>query len=269
MRKGLFIVGIVLAVIGAILAAVAFVGPGQSVNIPPVSSQSAEVLTVNFIGSGTVSLSWTGGSSGTTVEVYSCSDSSCSSSGALSGGGNVVARGSGASGSISFASSGTSYYAVIESGSAGGVTATAKLSGLTTLSLIGLILLVLGAIVAVLGWRLAPRVVVAGEEEPETPEGSNVPPPGTYGSSEPAPSTTSSGTYTPPPSVYTLPPQPEQAEEGSGSGAAVGPARMTTAPPTAPGARPPVQCKNCGTWNEAWITNCRWCKRTLSSTGGG
>ena len=46
--------------------------------------------------------------------------------------------------------------------------------------------------------------------------------------------------------------------------------RVTSAPPARPpaagSARAPLKCANCGTMNEPWLTNCRWCKRPLAST---
>jgi hypothetical protein len=35
----------------------------------------------------------------------------------------------------------------------------------------------------------------------------------------------------------------------------------------APGQRPYIKCASCGTMNEPWLHNCRWCKRPLESTG--
>jgi hypothetical protein len=56
---------------------------------------------------------------------------------------------------------------------------------------------------------------------------------------------------------------PPAAEEDAGT---IQPPVSPAAQPGA-GPRPNIQCSHCGAWNEPWITNCRKCQRTLTSTG--
>src|SRR5271156_2016905 len=91
MRKGLLITGIILLVIG--LASIAYpLTVGAPVTIPAFPSQIGPIPPI--VGSGTYTVTWSGGTSSTYVVLYQCLSSACSSVGA------ILANGTGASGSI-------------------------------------------------------------------------------------------------------------------------------------------------------------------------
>lgn len=157
MRKGWLIGGIVLLVIGAIITAVAFSGSTQSESLP---SGSCLVLTPATVGSDSVDFSWSGGSSGTTIELVD----NCNSL-------NVLQSGGGSSGSFSYSlASGTTYGLANIGGGSPSVTLTQH--GITILELIGIVLLVLGVLLAVVGAIRKPRMrpAMAAEDSPTTME---------------------------------------------------------------------------------------------------
>ena len=144
---------------------------------------------------------------------------------------NPVGSGSGASGSISFSISPGHVYGIVQSGNVGGLTITANESAITYGMLIGIALAIIGLLLAIVGWRARAKLPAPAPEAPPAaaPE-----------ASEPA---AASEDVTAPPA--------------------------DAAPAAGPGGRPPIQCGHCKTWNEPWLTNCRWCKRPLGTTGGG
>jgi hypothetical protein len=215
MRKGMLIVGIVLLVIGAILAGYAFSATSQTLTIVP---GSAVQPSTNTIGSDPVTISWSGGTSTTTVTLWSAS-AGCSNP-------MAVASGTGASGSFSATLTAGGTYCITAGTST--VSVTVDTHGITFLEMIGLVLLIIGVILAAVGAIRKPRVRPVGT--------------GAQTAAEVSAAATEAGS-----DVYTAGPE---------------------APSTPPaGARPNQVCSHCGTTNEAWLTNCRSCKRPLSSTG--
>ncbi len=222
MRKGVLITGIILLVLG--LGSIAYpMVIGGPVTIPELPSQIGPIPPI--IGSGTYTVTWSGGTSSTYVVLYQCVDSSCSSIGA------ILANGTGASGSFKATLTAGDSYGLFEDGTPISVSGTATDMGITPLVLIGVILVVVGLILTLFAFmsrgRRAGRGVVA--DEPVTPAES------------------------PPPSN-----EPDQGTIQAAIPAA--------AQPTA-GVRANLKCSHCGAWNEPWLTNCRKCQRTLTSTG--
>ena len=253
----MLVAGIVVAVVGLLLLLLLGLGSSTSAEIPafPGAEEVTPPLTVGGIPS-TISVSWSGAAAGTQVQVYLCKDSSCSSLG------GSVASGSGTSGSLSFGYSAGSTYAITETGTSGGVSATLAIHGLLVLGVVGIVLIVLGALVAGIGWRRAPKVR-AVEPEPEAPGsemiyGVETERPSTLTPESSAPWTAASSSATPAAEAPAEEPMPVRAP----------PARPTDVPTTQAGGRPPIQCRACNTWNEPWLVNCRWCHRALTTTGG-
>lgn len=221
MRRGLLIIGILVLVVGLVLVVLPFLSSTTEA-VPPGYVYK---FTPTFLGSGTVTVSWSGEPATTQVELYSCADAAC-------GSGNAIATGQGSSGSISASLQGGQSYGIQTSGSAGAsVALTLKAVGLSPLVLVGVVLLVIGAIVAVLAFR---------RRAPAAP-----------GAAAPAPAETAAE-----PEAATAAPAETPAASAS-----------APAPAAAPGTRPPLQCSYCGTLNEVWLTNCRKCKRPLKTTG--
>jgi hypothetical protein len=210
MRKGLLVVGIVLLIIGAALLAVGFssslttsVPAGECLNYTPTT-----------LGSDPVTVSWSGLSSSSSVTLSSTGD--CSPS-------TLIASGTGASGSFTATlTTGTTYGIAVSSGT-GSVTVASH--GFTVLELIGIVVLILGILLAVVAVVRKPKVRAA--PEPQT-------------AAQVSDAATDAGT-----DLYT-----------AGPGAAA----------LTPGARANQVCTYCGATNEAWLTNCRSCKRPLAST---
>ena len=252
MRRGMFIAGLVVLVLGILLVVVGLVVQSGS-QTQYVPGGSALSLTPNSVGSASLSLSWSGGSSST--EIYVATGTlACPP-------GGVVAQGQGASGSISATlSSGTTYYvlACTSSGAGASVDVSYTTSSFSILMLIGVIIAVLGAVVAVLGVRLKPRVrpVVSVSREPvsEVPAYTMPTPIGPDSQySQPVPPVGVRPETPPPPARFMPASEPV-------------PNSQTSPPPG--GVRENVVCASCGTVNEPWITNCRKCRRPLSHTGG-
>ncbi len=257
MRKGVLIAGIVVLVLGGLIAAYAFVDSTQSTTIPSPSTGLGLDFTPSLIGSGTVKLSWSDASSQFRFSVYQCATSACSSPS-----GAALAEGSGASGSVSFTASGGQWYAVDASaGSSQAVPVSVDVSGLTILLLIGIVILAVGALIALLGVRMKAKVklVEAPEEEPVKEMFVTTPFSGVQDASAAAPEAAAPA-YRPEaaePSgpVYFEP--TTSASTASGGGPTGG----------APAARGPIVCPSCGTMNDFWLTNCRNCRRPLTVTG--
>jgi hypothetical protein len=239
MRKGRVIVGIILVVIGLVLAVVPFF-ESASVNVP--QDPLAYNFSPNIIGSGTVTISWSGGSAGTSIEVLPCSGGTCY------GQSTPLASGSGSSGTLSFSAQGGSSYALTETNSTSTVTAKVTISGLQPLELIGIAVVVVGAFFAVLGLR-RPRSTRAAAPE--------VAPTETYLAPPPASETVMTGPQAMPSAAPSQPVEETVVEA---------PPAPSSVPPGGSG-RPSRKCGHCGTMNEPWITNCRKCKRPLASTG--
>jgi hypothetical protein len=169
MRRGLFVAGIVVLVLGIVLAgaSLAIQAMSTSVSIP---AGSADQLTPSGIGSTSVSISWSGADSSTTVYLISGSPTCSSPSG-------IVAHGAGASGSFSASlSSGTTYqlYAC-NSGAPVALNASYTTSGISILLLIGIIVAVIGVVITVLGLRARPKAKPSPAEpapEGNEPQGS-------------------------------------------------------------------------------------------------
>ena len=156
MRRGLFIGGIVLLIIGILAIGVGYAVETTQVN-QTISGDSALTLQPQTIGNAQVSISWSGGTTDTQLYLVS-STPNCFSTPTSS-----VAHGSGASGSFSASlSPGTTYYLFINGCSGPSLSVSYTPSGFTYLMLIGAVILALGAVIAALGARLAPRPKYAG-----------------------------------------------------------------------------------------------------------
>jgi hypothetical protein len=234
------ILGIVILILGVAIVALAFTVltsiPSQT--IPPSSSGSQASISINTLTSGSLSISWSGAASGTSVQMYSCPDASCSGTYTVSQL-TLVASGSGSSGSFSGSVQPGHTYLLTETGTAGGLSVTGSLTGLSWWDIIGIVVAVIGAILVVLPAR-APRTTE--EEMPsETPEAEEV-----------------------------IHPAQMSAPVSAAPTVAQSPTSAVAGPSTVVGGAGPgranLKCAHCGTMNEPWITNCRWCKRPLSST---
>ncbi len=143
MRRGRFVVGLVLLLIGLVL----IVLPLVATTSESVAPSQVLTLTPSFIGSGTVTVSWSGAPSATSVQLYSCSTSTCDT-------GPSLASGQGSSGSFSATlSSGQTYGIQVSGTGSSAVTLTLKTLGLTLPMLAGIVLLVVGIIVVLLSFR--------------------------------------------------------------------------------------------------------------------
>ena len=252
MRRGLVVAGIVLLLIGVVLAVLPFLQMTSTV-IPEagIDNTGYNSITPNFVGSGTITVSWSGATSSTHIVVYPCS-------GGCSFSATPIVNVSGDSGSFSFTAQGGSSYAMTEYGSSQPVSATVSTSGLTFLGVAGIALLVVGLILVVLGVRARARV--APEEMPES-----APVEGPAEMAPPVPAPEVSG-----PAVVAAPVAEEPPEHQLYVPAEPQPApgRVQSSSVKGSGSNKPARkCPNCGTINEPWITNCRKCKRPLATTG--
>ncbi|MCI4340480.1 MAG: hypothetical protein L3J73_04360 [Thermoplasmata archaeon] len=222
MRKGLFVTGIILLLIGLVsIAYPMFIGSSVSIVAFPDAVAPAPPL----LGSGTFTVHWTGATDGTHVVLYECATSDCSVRGA------TLADVSGASGSLSVTLVSGHSYALYENGTAVSIPATVTIMGITTLILIGIVLLVIGLVVVVLSFR------------GRGARGASAPP--SDGSAAEGP---------------VAPERPTDTAAQSAGG------RIEAGPQPVAGSRANRVCASCGTSNEPWITNCRKCKRPLAST---
>jgi hypothetical protein len=230
MRKGLFVIGLVLLIIGVAAAGLTF---QQSTSVSVPQAPNASVVTLGSVTAGTMKVSWTGGAASTYVNVSECSDSSCLSFS------NLVGSGQGGSGSFSFSVAGGATYAIYAN--TGGVSATVQIDGFVPLTFIGVVLAAIGAFLLVVGILARPKVRAAPSEvaPPMAPTGLMGNP-----QEAPAPSAAPAG------------------DQGHIMQAPVQAAQPTAAPGQM------VKCASCGTLNEMWLHNCRWCKRPLTSTSG-
>jgi hypothetical protein len=146
--------------------------------------------------------------------------------GAACSGTSIIAGGTGASGSFTATIPSGAADCIVVSGSSASVTVANH--GFGVLELIGAIILILGLLLAVLGVIRKPKVRAAAAA-----------------------------------------PVPQTAAEVSDAATAAGSDVYTAGPGAAaltPGARANQVCNYCGATNEAWLTNCRNCKRPLAST---
>jgi hypothetical protein len=257
MRRGLLGIGIALAVLGAILLVAALSGVdgnnvAQNTTIPQWSN--FETVTVNSIGSASLTVSWSGGVTTTQVYLATCHNSACSQYSSL-------ATGHGGSGSISASISSGTYRVWENSTSTAPLAGSYTVSGITLLDILAFALLALGGVLVVVGLLLKakPKVVYQEEEDKDLFKvGSSLP-----GAPEVTATPARGPTPPPKPVVEYRPERPEpprymkESEPYTPSGPS----------PNAPGERPMRVCANCGTTNEPWLTNCRSCKRPLSTTG--
>ncbi|MFI5415512.1 MAG: hypothetical protein ACHQ16_07685 [Candidatus Lutacidiplasmatales archaeon] len=229
MRKGLVIVGIVLLVLGVLAAGLTF---QQSSSVAVPVSPNAVAATLNTVIDGTMTVSWSGGTSGETFSVYDCPAANCQNAG------NPIATGHGGSGSLSFAvASGGTYGFSVSGGPS--VNATVQTDGFVILTFVGIILAAIGSFLLVVGIVGKPRMRAAPAEVAPA--------------AEPAP--------------------PSFAGETAGQTWVAGPrgpetimkARVEAEQP-AQGSQQYIKCASCGTMNEPWLHNCRWCQRALEST---
>ncbi len=242
MRKGLFITGVIILLIGLVsIAYPMFIGSSVAIVAWPNAVSPAPPLA----GSGTFTVHWTGGTSTTHVVLYECTTSDCVGLGA------ELANASGASGTLSVSLTAGHAYALTEYGTPISVPATVTIMGITLLILIGIVLLLVGVVVMALSFR-RPSVRAERASAPSVAEESPAeriyaaPPPVTPMMEAP---------------VRAAPPR--QAEDPSQY---AGDPRIAAAPQPVAGQRANLTCASCGTVNEPWITNCRKCKRPLAST---
>ncbi|HEV2449822.1 MAG TPA: hypothetical protein VGU43_05380 [Thermoplasmata archaeon] len=149
MRRGLFIGGIVLAIVG-ILALGGGYAIQQTATTTSVPAGSALSLSPTAIGSTPVTITWSGGSAGTIVYLTTASPS-CPPA-------NNVTSGSGASGTLKATLSSGTTYSVYACGGSGAISISYTTSGFTILMVIGVVLLILGIVLAVVGRRAKPKV---------------------------------------------------------------------------------------------------------------
>ncbi|MCI4344782.1 MAG: hypothetical protein L3J87_04075 [Thermoplasmata archaeon] len=264
MRVAPLLAGVVAVLLGVVLIALTFV---SSPVVIPASGFAP--VTAHPLSSGTMTVSWSGAPSGYAVGVYHCSSqctftsmSQCSGLPCTSAGG-PIATGHGTSGSVTFAVDSSSTYDLVAQGSSLPIAASASLSGLTLLMLLGVILAILGVVLFVLargGGTKSPSAMGsaegAEEESPAEEEDDGV---------------RWEAPVAPPPVVVAAPPKPAQPPARTAYVAPPPPPRdepeEEEAAPAAPfKARPPIICAKCGATNEPWLTQCRNCKRPLTST---
>jgi hypothetical protein len=227
MRKGLVIVGVILLIIGVLAAGLTF-QQTSNVTVPP--GPSSETATLGSVTAGSMMVSWSGGSSATVIDVFS--GAGCQT-------GSPLASGSGASGSLTLSvSSGATYSLCTTAG--GSVSATIQIDGFVPLTFIGIVLAAVGAFLIVIGVLARPHVRAAPAE---------------VGSAAPAaPSQPSGG------SSSDMHAPRDTTDQGHIMEAA------PAAPEVAQGNRAMIKCASCGTLNEPWLHNCRWCQRALTTT---
>jgi hypothetical protein len=228
------IIGIVVLVLGLIVIALAFAVLNSSSNtVPAQSTGSVAEITPTILGGGSMAISWSGAASGAAVTMYSCPDSnSCANAPYSTDQLTVVGSGSGASGSFSASVTGGRTYILTETGDSNGVAVTAKTTGISVVGIVGIVIAILGAILAILPSRARAAAPEAAEPEP------------THDTPDTADRSNPQGEY-----VMAAAPAPPAVDAAG------------------PGNRPVLKCASCGTLNEPWLTNCRWCKRTLTTTG--
>ena len=256
--------GVVVLILGVLLIALPFTGVLTGSTVAPSASQGlANAFTPSIYGSGTVKFSWSGAGPNTTVTLFSCpGDPSCGLTKAFTSL-SKVASGNGESGSFSASVTGGTTYLVTQNGTTGNLSVVYAVSGFSLDSILGIVIVVVGIVlVALPGPRrtaaeeAAARAAESQDDEPgpdevtlEAPASKGAPVMG------PAPTAVSSA------AMVEAEPEPET-EPDADTGAVA-----STSVPAGGSGKKAIKCSNCGTMNEPWITNCRWCKRTLTTTG--
>jgi hypothetical protein len=234
MRTGLVVVGIVLLIIGVLAAGLTF-QQTQPETVPV--APNALTVSLNTLVAGTMTISWSGGSDGETFSVFECTSTACSNPG------SPVVSGHGASGSVSLSVvSGGTYALQVTGGPA--VSASVVLTGFTILTFVGVILAAIGAFLLVIG-IIAKRRTRAAPAEVEAPTPAARGPPSFAGET------------------------PGQEWHAGPSGQETIMKARVEAPQAAQGTQQYIKCASCGTLNEPWLHNCRWCQRPLETTASG
>ncbi|MCI4363574.1 MAG: hypothetical protein L3K13_04640 [Thermoplasmata archaeon] len=266
MHKGFVALGAVLAFVAAILLIASLSGT-DGANVAQTHSipewPSVLEISINTLGSASISVSWSGGGAHTQVYLAPCANSACNSPGTL------LQLGAGASGSFSSSvASGTYLLWENTTGTtSGSLSGSYTVSGITLLLVLGFALLAVGALLLVVGFikKTKPRAVYEDEEsEQKFKIGPMDRGAGATGDTGPttAPTPTAAVARPAPPVEY----RPERAEPPRFM-KATEPYEMNSPPPVPGSERAELVCTTCGTVNEPWITNCRTCKRPLSKTG--
>lgn len=245
-----------MLVIGVLLLLVAFglQAAPQTTNLPVLPSYLS--ITPTAIGGTSVTISWSAASPQTIVYLTSGTPSCV-------GPASVVGTGSGASGSFTASlSSGTTYALYACSPTTSGSLSTTTV-GLTYLAVIGIVVTIVGAIVAVLGFRARPKAVAPASSPPSDESAEPEAAPYTVPRPMTAQEAGSASTGTTPVGMRQDPPEPVRFMPAYDPG----PTNPSASAPAGGTPRPSRTCVFCGTVNESWITNCRKCKRPLSSTG--
>jgi hypothetical protein len=232
MRKGLVVVGVVLLIVGILAAGLTFQQTTQE-TIP--SAPNALTVTLGTVVAGTMTVTWSGGVAGETFDVFECASSTCSDTG------SPLATGHGDSGSLSFSVSSGTTYAFQVSGQA--VSASVQINGFAILTIVGIILAAIGSFLLVIGIVAKPRVRAAPTEV-MAPTAAAAPP--------------SFAGETPGQTWHTGPRGQETIMKA-----------RVEAPQAAQGTLQSIKCASCGTMNEPWLHNCRWCQRPLETTASG
>ncbi|MHB1435102.1 MAG: hypothetical protein ACYCPN_04490 [Thermoplasmata archaeon] len=169
MRRGLVIGGVVLLVIGILVA-----GGGYALNAgrSKAAIPAGQVLVISPTGlsGGPFSGSWSGAPGGTTVYITTHRGSCLAPSG-------VVATSSGSNGSVSVTLSiGTTYYVfACDLGTPTTITMTYTYNGLSYFVFSGIVLAVLGGILLGVGAAAKPKSPPAGPTSPMPPAGISPP----------------------------------------------------------------------------------------------
>jgi hypothetical protein len=164
MRRRLVIVGIVLMVIGVLplIGSILIDSTSTSVAVP---ADAVDELTPSGIGGTTFTATWSGGDSGTTVYLTSGAPTCTNPQG-------LAASASGASGTISATlTSGTTYglYAC-SNGQGEALTFSYTTAGISPLVLIGIVLIIVGALIGAIGLRGRSNDEVVMMDTPPPPE---------------------------------------------------------------------------------------------------
>jgi ribosomal protein L40E len=257
------ILGIVVIVLGIAVLGIGFTSlTAPTAVAPELTSHSLSYGTVtpSIYGGGSVMISWSGAASGTVVTLYSCpSNPSCSLSTLNVSQLDQIGSATGGSASFSASVNGGTTYVLLETGTAGGVSTTAQVTGITLSTILGIIIAVIGVVLVVLPVRQP-----ATTEEAAPAEEENL---GVTMPDMPAPVVEATPARGPTRAPTPVAPEVTEAPPASmGMSAAEEQSETSAAQANARG-RPNLTCRHCGAINEPWITNCRRCKRPLSNTG--
>ncbi|MCI4321374.1 MAG: hypothetical protein L3K18_05830 [Thermoplasmata archaeon] len=221
-----------LVIVGVILLVVGLLAAGltyqQTQTLSPLPEYpNAYEATLGSVTAGTMTIAWSGGNANSTVFVYQCSSSSCQSLG------SPVAKGTGDSGTLKFSVTGGTTIAIDATGGST-ISATVTTDGFVPFTFIGVGLAAAGAFLLVIGIMANRRIRAAPESYADAAPVQDAPP---------------------------APLMPGEVDQGHIMQAAPAPA---AAP--APGPGQMIKCASCGTLNEMWLHNCRWCQRPLTTT---